>query len=348
MEKIKLVDLPNEILEIIMNKLDCKSQLQLKYSYKKNNYLQITNFNVPKFLSNKLTNEILQKYPEIKYLNLYDNKIVNDWEDPRMPTIKGLRRKGYTPESINDFCNRIGISLGISSKSVIDYSLLEECLRQDLENKAPRIMAVINPLKVNIVNILDDQIEYIDALNYPNLYDKSTKRKIVVGNIIYIEKDDFRITDSVKYYRLAPNKIVRLKYFGLIKCLNFKINEGGNPTELFVELLPKDFIPIKRIRGTINWVSDIDHTDIEIIKYTHLFPHKLDMNDNQDWKLQLNENSFEKIIIKTDNSIKKANHYDKFQFERIGYFSVDPSSKKTKIIMNMIVSLKENKEKNLI
>jgi len=289
-----------------------------------------------------ISNTVLSKR---KLIELVNDKIVTGWDDPRMPTIQGLKRRGYTPDAINDFCHRIGMGFGISSQSLVDYSLLEECLRQDLENKAPRIMAVLHPLKVNITNISNDSLKNVTALNFPNLKDKSTTRNILVGNVIYIEKCDFQMEDSPKYYRLAPNKIVRLKYFGLIKCIDIKTDENKNPVELFVELLPENYKPPKRIRETINWVSEIDHTDVQIRIYKHLFSHDGSTNDDQ-WKTKLNQNSIEKKIIKADCSIKTAKQFDKFQFERIGFFSVDSMDLvENRLILNQIVPLKEDKNK---
>lgn len=286
-----------------------------------------------------ITHTVLSKR---KLIELVNDNIIEGWDDPRMPTIKGLRRRGYTAEAINDFCERIGLSLATSS-STIKYELLEECLRQDLEKKAPRVMAIINPLKIIITNISNnDNIEVL-ALDFPNLGNSSAKHKINVGNIVYIDKDDFRLIDVPNYFRLAPNKIVRLKYLGLIKCYDVKINSLNEVAELYCELLPSDFKPEKRVQGTINWISEIDHCEIEIRKYDHLFPEKLDMN--KEWKQQLNSNSKIIINIMTDTSIKN-NKIDKFQFERIGYFSVDPDTTNDKIVMNMITPLKENKDKH--
>lgn len=279
-----------------------------------------------------------------KLIQLVENNIVDGWDDPRLPTIKGLKRKGYTANSINEFCNRIGISVGISSQTLVNYELLEECLRHDLEDKTPRVMAIINPLKVIITNLSDDHKIMINALDFPNLKEKSTTHLINVRNVVYIEKDDFRMQDSPNYFRLAPNKIVRLKYFGLIKCNDVIKDNNNNITELHVELLPVDYNPCKRIKGTINWISDIDHSLVEIRKYDHLFPKQL--NDSKEWLSQLNMNSKEIITVMTDNFVLNTKPYTKFQFERIGYFLVDPDTSDKKIVMNMITALKQSNYKN--
>ncbi len=273
-----------------------------------------------------------------KLIELVNNNIVSGWDDPRMPTIKGLRRRGYTPESINEFCRRIGINIGMAG-GTIKYNILEECVRQDLDTKAPRVMAILNPLKVIITNLHGPL--NINALDFPNLKEQSTTHTITLGNVVYIDKDDFRMEDSPKYYRLAPNKIVRLKYVGLIKCTG--VNNPDNPTEVYVELLPSDYKPEKRVQGTINWVSEIDHLNVEVRQYDHLFPEEID--DSKEWINQLNLDSKRVFNIMTDTSIRNAKVFDKFQFERIGYFSVDPDTTKDKLVMNMVVSMKEDKNK---
>lgn len=286
-----------------------------------------------------VTHTVLSKR---KLIQLVNNNIVSGWDDPRMSTIRGLRRRGYTANAINDFCQRIGTSIGTSCASV-NYNLLEACLRYDLEDKAPRIMAVMNPLKVNIINVKN--ITEVFVLDFPTLGELSSKHKINVGNTVYIDKDDFRLVDSKDYFRLAPNKIVRLKYFGLIKCVNYKLDINNCVHELDVELLDKNYKPEKRVKGTINWVSDINKYDIEVRKYDHLFPQELD--PNKDFIEQINTNSLTILNVMVDSSIKDAKINDKFQFERIGYINIDQDSTCDKIIANLSVFLKEDKNKNI-
>lgn len=286
-----------------------------------------------------ITHTVLSKR---KLIELVNDKIVDGWDDPRLPTIKGLRRKGYTPEAINDFCKRIGVSLGVSAGTV-NYKLLEECLRQDLDTKAPRVMAIMNPLKITIMNIKDNEIITVHALDFPNSDTNKNNHEIKVGRVVYIDREDFRMEDSPKYFRLAPNKIVRLKYLGLVNCFGVHTNGENEPVNIYVELLPTDYKPAKRVQGTINWVSEIDHLNVEVRKYDHLFPEELD--GNKEWKDQLNKNSKSVMNIMTDTSIRNAKPFDKFQFERIGYFCVDPDTTNNKIVMNATVSLKENKDK---
>jgi len=286
-----------------------------------------------------ITHTVLSKR---KLIELVNDKIVDGWDDPRMPTIKGLRRRGYTAASITNFCSKIGLGLGTSG-SIVDYNLLDECLRQDLDTKASRVLAVLNPLKVNIVNISDNIL--VDALDFPNLGNASSTRKINVSNVIYIEQDDFRLVDSSGYFRLAPNKIVRLKYLGLLCCTGFTQCSDGKVTEIFGELYPMDYKTNTKVKGTINWISEIDSSKIEIQQYSHLFPKKFNDDNNVDWKTQLNNDSTKSITALCDNGILKLKPYDKVQFERIGYFSIDPLSNNSHIIMNMITPLKEDKNK---
>lgn len=262
-------------------------------------------------------------------------------DDPRMPTIKGLKRRGFTANAINKFCEKAGLSLAVSSTN-IQYDVLEDCLRQDLEVNAKRVMAVMNPLKVNITNLKDDDRIVANILDFPNLGDKSSTHQIKVNNTIYIEKEDFRIEDSKNYFRLAPNKIVRLKYFGLIKCIDYDVDENKIPIQVNVELLDNLYNPDKRIKGTINWISSCDFVNVQVRKYDSLFPNVFDKDIV--WKLQLNRNSKTTLNILCDSSISNSKPFDNYQFERIGYFCVDPDSDK-QIIMNMSVELKSNKNK---
>lgn len=273
-------------------------------------------------------------------MKLVDENIVSGWDDPRLPTIRGLRRRGYTPESINDFCSRIGMSIG-GAGHIIEYNVLEECLRQDLEESAPRCMAVMEPLRVNILN-LEKSIE-VFAKNFPNKEQSST-HTLLFSKIIYIDKCDFRINDSKKYKRLAPNKIIRLKYGFPIKCVGYKQDYNQNIIEVDAIYYPTNDI---KVDGTINWVGE-DHIKVSVNKYNHLFPEKLDTT--KDYKSQLNIEGSKKIFenVFVDSSIKNAKPYDKFQFERIGYFSVDLCSSDNKKVFNMITGLKESINKKVL
>lgn len=310
----------NELYRWILNTLEISGPPQIEYSRLNTSHTV-------------LSKRILTK--------LVDIGIASGWNDPRMPTIKGLRRKGFTANAINDFCGRLGLAIGGDS-SRVSYGLLEECLREDLNNTAPRVMAIMDPIRVKIINIPDNEYSTVHAMDFPALKEKSSTHPIKVGNIIYIDRSDFRLEDSPKYYRMAPNKIVRLKYLGLVKCTGYEM-ENNEVKSISIELLDPDYKPAKRIQGTLNWVSDCDHIKIEVRKYDHLFPEEF--NKNADMERQININSKTIMHIMTDTSVSGANIYDKFQFERIGYFSVDPDSTRENIVMNFTVGLQENKNK---
>ena len=266
-----------------------------------------------------------------KLLTLIDNKIITGWDDPRILTIKGLRRLGYTSDSINDFCSRIGLGIGISN-GVIHFSLLEECLRQDLDKKAPRIMAVINPIKLILTNVSSNTDIFISAPIFPN-GDKRDCYNIKVNNIVYIDKDDFRDEkgNNSKYFGLAPNKIVRLKYFGLIKCTGYKLNEiNNNIEEVYAELLLNNNTKPK---GTITWVSNVDHIKVEMRKYKFVDEY----SDNND--------TIQKNVVMVSSNILNYGINDKLQFERIGYINIDKDTIGEAIVVNYITNLKSGKNK---
>lgn len=274
---------------------------------------------------------------------MVENQLVTGLDDPRIPTLKGLRRRGYTPEAINDFCCRIGLSLGNTSQVQVNYKLLEECIRQDLNTKAPRLMAVMDPILINITNLPNDHKQTIQVKDFPDIETNNSLHEITLSNKVYIEREDFRLIDSPQYFRLAPNKIVRLKYAGLIKCVNV-VENNGVINQIDVELLPQDYKPEKRVKGTISWVDANNCTSIEIRKYDHLFPEKLEKTTD-DWKKQLNPNSLTVFHSVTSHTIKSAKPLDRFQFERIGYFVIDPDTTEQKTVLNMITGLKEDKNK---
>jgi len=277
-----------------------------------------------------LTHTVLSKR---KLIEMVNDKIVLGWDDPRLPTISGLRRRGYTSDSILDFCGRIGTNFGNSSNPIIDFTILENCIRKDLEDNAPRKMVVINPLKVNIVNLTEIKEVYLK--DFPNLGKDSPIRKINVGHIVYIEKEDFRSENIKGYYRMAPGKIVLLKYFGFIKYLSH------TESELFVELLPEDYKPTCAIKGILNWVSEIDHVTVNINEYGYLFSKEI----SKDWKSSLNIASVKSIEAKSERSILDTKYGNRFQFERVGYYSLDKESKEDRIVLNSIVKLKQDKRK---
>jgi len=277
-----------------------------------------------------------------KLLELVKEGYVNGWDDPRMPTICGLRRRGYTPQAIRNFCERIGVA---KSNSVIAIALLEHCLREDLNLRAPRVMAVLHPLKVIIDNYPENQVEELDAQNNPE--DPSMgSRKIPFSKVLYIEQEDFREYPPKEFFRLAPGREVRLKYAYYIKCVDVvKDNQTGKVIELHCTYDPetrggwsKDG---RKVKGTLHWVSAEHNLEAEVRLYNHLF---LTPNPEEevDFKTNLNPNSLEKLTsCKVEPSLaetKPGNHY---QFLRHGYFCVDPDSSREKLVFNRTVSLRD-------
>jgi len=265
-----------------------------------------------------------------KLIEIVKSEIVTGWDDPRMPTIKGLKRRGYTPEAINNFCEKIGINVG-GDNSMVKYELLESCARDHLNLIAPRIMAVLNPLKVTIIN-LNETIN-VTAKDFPN--NKNTTTRIIeFTNYIYIDKSDFMINAPTDYKRLTnnPNIYTRLKYGFPVKYLTHSEDAYGNPIEIIVEYINDNNL---KVNGNINWVN-VYSIDIKVKIYDHLFPKEY--NDNIDMFSQLNLNS----VTTLNSKIERFNfkHHDKFQFERLGYFVVDHDSTNENYIFNKIVGLK--------
>lgn len=306
----------NEVYRWILNSLELYCPPQIEYS----------RLNV--------THTMLSKR---KLLNLIEKNVVTGWDDPRLPTIKGLRKRGYTPEALKRFASKIGVSIG-TSDATIKYSLLEECLRQELDIKAPRVMAVIDPLLVKIVNypVVND----VETLEMPRLKDKSPKHAVAFGSELYIDRSDFRLTDEKGYFRLAPGKIVRLKYACPIRCVGYRCNDANEVIELQVECVKESDIK-EKIKGTITWVEK-DSIPVEIRTYSHLFPSSMN-EDIPDWMSQINKSSIKICSGRVNRWIRdKAKPYDSFQMERFGYFTVESTEP---WIVNMSVGLKEDSGK---
>lgn len=280
-----------------------------------------------------------------KLLKLVEEGYVNGWDDPRMPTISGLRRRGYTSQSIKDFCDRIGIA---KSNSLVDLALLEHCLREDLNKRALRIMAVLNPLKIVIDNYPEDKIEEIDAENNPEDAGMGT-RKIPFSKVIYIEQEDFKEDPPKKYFRLSPGKEIRLKHAYYIKCEKvIKDEKNGNIIELrctYDKNSKGGWTNDGRIvKGTSHWVSASQAVKAEVRLYENLFTKENpeEAEEGKDFLSNIDPNSLK--IIKDcliEPSILDAKPYDNFQFLRQGYFCVDPDSKSEKLVFNRTVSLKD-------
>ena len=281
-----------------------------------------------------------------KLLALVEGKHVDGWDDPRMPTISGLRRRGYTPESIKNFSERVGIA---KRENTIDVSLLEFSVREELNKNAKRVMAVLNPLKLIITNYPDEQIEELDAINNPEDLGMGT-RKIPFSKEIFIDKEDFREVPPSKFHRLSPGKEVRLRYAYIIRCDEVIKNEKtGEVLELRCSYFPDTKsgtgASSKKAKGTIHWVSAKDHFEAEVRLYDRLFSvEDPEVEEEKDFIEFLNPNSLQVMTnCKIESSLKKALPGEKFQFERTGYFCVDSKySKENSPVFNRIVTLRDS------
>jgi glutaminyl-tRNA synthetase len=278
-----------------------------------------------------------------KLLQLVQENYVRGWDDPRMPTISGLRRRGYTPESIRLFAERIGVS---KADSVIDVSVLEDCLRFDLNKRAQRAMAVLRPLKLVIDNYPDGKVEELEAVNNPE--DPSMgKRKIPFSKVLYIEQDDFRENPPKKYFRLSPGAEVRLRYAYIVKCVDvIKDPKTGAIAEVHCTYDPatKSGSPesARKVKGTIHWVSAQHAVDGEARIYDRLFNVPEPDLSGENWKAQINPNSLEVVKgCKLEPSLANVKPQDRFQFERLGYFCVDYDSQPGSLVFNRTVTLRD-------
>ena len=278
-----------------------------------------------------------------KLLQLVQEGFVSGWDDPRMPTICGLRRRGYTPESIRFFADKVGVA---KRDNVIDLSLLEFCLREDLNKRAERRMAVLNPLKVVITNYPEGKFEELQATN--NHEDETAgKRSVPFGREIYIERDDFMEDPPKKFFRLAPGTEVRFRYAYFVTCNEVIKDSQGNITELRCTYDPAskggNSPDGRKVKGTIHWVSAKQAIKAEIRLFDRLFLKQDpdDVPEGVDWKTGLNPDSLKVITGYLEPSLENLKPLDKFQFERMGYFSVDYDSKPGKLIFNRTATLKD-------
>ena len=278
-----------------------------------------------------------------KLLQLVQEGFVSGWDDPRMPTICGLRRRGFTPESLRNFAEKVGVA---KRDNVIDLSLLEFTLREDLNLRAQRRMAVLNPLKVIITNYPEGEFEELEAINNPE-DETAGKRLVPFGREIYIEQEDFMENPPKKFFRLAPGAEVRLRYAYFIKCNNVVKDSLGNITELHCTYDPKSKGGTspdgRKVQGTIHWVSAKHVVKAEIRLFDRLFMsiNPDDVPEGVDWKTGLNPESLKVITGFLEPSLKEAKPLDKFQFERMGYFSVDYDSKPENLVFNRTTTLKD-------
>ena len=278
-----------------------------------------------------------------KLLELVQEKYVNGWDDPRMPTVSGLRRRGYTPEAIRNFADRIGIA---KRENVIDVGLLEFSLREHLNKIAPRIFAVLNPIKVIITNYPEGQVEQLDLEINPE-EPEAGSRKVPFSREIYIEQDDFMEDPPRKFFRLGPGREVRLKGAYIIKCDDYKKDENGNITELYCSYDPETKSGSgtqRKVKGTLHWVSADHAVDAEVRLYDRLFNSETPdvAEEGSDFKSNLNPDSLKVITGKIEPSIKDAKELDKFQFQRLGYFCVDKDSTTEKLVYNRTVPLRDS------
>ena len=276
-----------------------------------------------------------------RLLQLVQDGDVDGWDDPRMPTICGLRRRGYTPESIRDFADRIGVS---KSESTVDVAFLEECLRADLNKRAPRVMDVLHPVKLIIDNYPDGVVEELEAVNNPE-DPTAGSRKVPFSKVLYIEQDDFREDPPKKYFRLSPGSEVRLRYAYIIKCVGVvKDEKTGEIVELHCtyDAETKSGSPqsARKVKGTIHWVSAEHAVDAESRIYDRLF--NVEDPGGENWKSYLNPASLQLVQgCKVEPSLAHAQPQERYQFERLGYFCVDDDSREGTLIFNRTVTLRD-------
>lgn len=278
-----------------------------------------------------------------KLLELVKNNYVNGWDDPRMPTIVALRRRGYTPESVRAFAEKVGVA---RRPNVIELSFLENCVREDLNKRAERRMVVLNPLKVVITNYPEGQVEEMDAVNNPE-DTNAGMRKIPFSREIYIEQDDFMENPPKKYFRLAPGNEVRLKYAYIIKCEEVIKDENGNVTELRCTYDPETRSGSgnsRQVKGTIHWVSANHAVKAEVRLYDRLFTAKFmdDLPDGKDYKDYLNPDSLKVVTAFAEPSVINIRPLQNIQFERLGYFVLDNDSTNDNLVFNRTVTLKDS------
>ena len=276
-----------------------------------------------------------------RLLQLVEERHVTGWDDPRMPTICGLRRRGFTPESIRLFADRIGVA---RSESMSEYALLEDCIRDDLNKRSSRVMAVLRPLKVVIENYPDGQVEELEAINNPEDATMGS-RKVPFSKTIYIDQDDFKEVPPKKYFRLSPGVEVRLRYAYIIKCIeSVRDAETGEIVELRCTYDPDtksgSAQSARKVKGTIHWVSAGHAIDAEVRLYDRLF--NVENPSGENWREFINPHSLETLTAcKVEPSLASAKSGDRFQFERLGYFYADTDNRAGKPIFNRTVTLRD-------
>ena len=276
---------------------------------------------------------------------LVEAGIVSGWDDPRMPTLIGLRRRGYTPEAIRVYCENSGIS---KSNSVIDINFLEHCLREDLNRHSPRVMGVLRPLRLVIDNYPEDQVEEFDAVNNPEDLGAGT-RKVPFSKYLYIEQEDFKEVPPPKYFRLSPGREVRLRYAYLVTCVSVKKDEKtGEVTEVHCTYDPAtrggDAPDGRKVKSTIHWVSAAHSLEAEVRLYDYLFTREnpMDIEEGADYRDSLNPKSLEVLkSCRVEPFLALAASGSRYQFERMGYFCADPDTTPQKLVFNRTVTLRD-------
>lgn len=275
-----------------------------------------------------------------KLRRMVEEGVVAGWDDPRMPTISGIRRRGYTPESLRKFCELIGVA---KADSVVDIAMLEYCIREDLKDKAPRIMTVLDPVKVVLTNYPEDKIEYVTLENNAEC-PKMGMRKVPFGRVLYIDRDDFMEHPVRKFFRMTPGKEVRLKGAYIVKCDSVVKDEDGNILEIHCtcDMESRSGMPgsERKVKGTLHWVAAETAVDVESRLYDYLIPPD-DTEDGRDFMEKINPNSLTVLQSKAEPAIKEYKVGDRFQFLRKGYFIIDEDSSDDHIVVNRIVGLRD-------
>jgi len=279
-----------------------------------------------------------------KLLRLVNEGLVRGWDDPRMPTLVGIRRRGFTPEALRNFCASIGVT---KTNGTIELEMLEHFVREDLNKRAPRVMAVLRPLKVVIDNYPEGQVEEMDAVNNPE-DPNAGSRKVPFSRVLYIEQDDFRENPPKQYYRLSPGREVRLRYGYFVTCTGVVKNDQGEIVEVYCTYDPAsrggNSPDGRKVKSTIHWVSAAHAVDAEVRLYDKLFskPDPNDVEEGKDFTANLNPNSLEIVrSAKVEPSLASPAVERRYQFERIGYFCVDPDSRPGRPVFNRTVALKD-------
>jgi len=279
-----------------------------------------------------------------KLLQLVREKLVRGWDDPRMPTISGLRRRGYSPAAIRDFCKAVGVS---KSNSTIDVAMLEHFLREDLNKSSLRTMAVLRPLKLVITNYPEDKVEELDAVNNPEDESAGT-RKVPFSRELFIEQGDFMEEPPSKFYRLAPGREVRLRYAYFVTCTDVVKDAGGAITEIRCTYDPQtrggNAPDGRKVKSTMHWVSAGHARDAEVRLYSNLFTKEdpEDSPEGEDFRSNIDPNSLEILTgAKIEPSLADARPLDRLQFERLGYFCVDLDSTPDRPVFNRTVILRD-------